>query len=127
MRLDIGALETRPSDQVPGLTAKLQALMPGIYEHRCSVGEPGGFLQRVEAGTYAGHVVEHVAIELQNMIGFSVGYGKTVDTYEKGVYSVVLPLPRRSLRPGRRPRGGGHRRKALQWRGRRYRRRRSPG
>ncbi len=90
MRLDIGELENRPSDQVPGLTEKLQALFPGIYEHRCSVGTRGGFLQRVEAGTYAGHVVEHVAIELQNMIGFSVGYGKTVDTYDKGVYSVVF-------------------------------------
>jgi len=89
MRLDIGELEDRPSDQVPGLVERLQELFPGIYEHRCSVGELGGFLQRVAAGTYAGHVVEHVAIELQNLIGFSVGYGKTVDTYEKGVYSVV--------------------------------------
>jgi cyanophycin synthetase len=89
MRLDIGALEDRPTDQFPGFGDKLKALLPGIYEHRCSVGTPGGFLQRVDNGTYAGHVVEHVAIELQNMIGFSVGYGKTVDTYEPGVYSVV--------------------------------------
>ena len=89
MRLDIGELEERPSDSVPGLTEKLRTLMPGIYEHRCSVGTLGGFLQRVEAGTYAGHLVEHVAIELQNLIGFSVGYGKTVDTYEKGIYNVV--------------------------------------
>lgn len=89
MRLDIEALEERPSDQVPGIAEKLQTLMPGIYEHRCSVGTAGGFLQRVEAGTYAGHMVEHVAIELQNMVGFSVGYGKTVDSYEPGVYNVV--------------------------------------
>ena len=89
MRLDIGALEDRPTDHFPGFGDKLKALLPGIYEHRCSVGTPGGFLQRVDNGTYAGHVVEHVAIELQNMIGFSVGYGKTVDTYEPGVYSVV--------------------------------------
>ena len=88
MRLDIGELEERPSDKVPGLAERLRALLPGIYEHRCSVGERGGFLQRVEAGTYAGHVVEHLAIELQNLIGFTVGYGKTVDTYERGVYSV---------------------------------------
>jgi cyanophycin synthetase len=63
--------------------------MPSLYEHRCSVGTPGGFLERVRRGTWAGHVVEHVAIELQNLIGFSVGYGKTVDSYEPGVYNVV--------------------------------------
>ena len=89
MRLDIGELEERPSDQVPGLTERLREQFPTLYEHRCSVGEPGGFLQRVESGTYAGHVVEHVAIELQNLIGFSVGYGKTVDSYEPGIYNVL--------------------------------------
>ncbi len=89
MRLDIEELEDRPSDKVDGIADKLQALIPTIQEHRCSVGEPGGFLQRVKAGTWAGHMVEHVAIELQNMIGFSVGYGKTVDSYDKGVYHVV--------------------------------------
>ncbi len=89
MRLDIEELEDRPSDQVQGIAEALEALMPEIYEHRCSVGEPGGFLQRVRAGTWAGHMVEHVAIELQNMVGFSVGYGKTVDSYDKGIYNVV--------------------------------------
>ena len=89
MRLDIDELEDRPSDKVPGIGDKLQKLLPTIYDHRCSVGTPGGFLERVAAGTYAGHMVEHVAIELQNLIGFSVGYGKTVDSYEKGVYNVV--------------------------------------
>lgn len=89
MRLDIEELEDRPSDKVDGIADKLQALIPTIYEHRCSVGEVGGFLSRVKDGTWAGHMVEHVAIELQNMIGFSVGYGKTVDSYDKGVYHVV--------------------------------------
>ena len=89
MRLDIEELEQRTTDMVDGFGERLQALMPDIYAHRCSVGAPGGFLQRVERGTYAGHVVEHVAIELQNMIGFSVGYGKTVDSYETGIYNVV--------------------------------------
>ncbi len=89
MRLDIEELEERPSDRVEGLAERLEALLPTIYEHRCSVGEPGGFLQRVRAGTYAGHMVEHVAIELQNLVGFSVGYGKTVDSYETGIYNVV--------------------------------------
>lgn len=89
MRLDIEELEHLTSDMVPGFAETLQALMPGIYGHRCSVGEPGGFLQRIGRGTYAGHVVEHVAIELQNMIGFTVGYGKTVDSYDEGIYNVV--------------------------------------
>lgn len=89
MRLDIAELQERPSDEVSGITERLEALLPTIHDHRCSVGELGGFLQRVRAGTYAGHMVEHVAIELQNMVGFSVGYGKTVDSYEPGIYNVV--------------------------------------
>ena len=89
MRLDIGELDHRPSDQVPDLAERLETLMPTIREHRCSIGKPGGFLQRVENGTYAAHMVEHVAIELQNLIGFSVGFGKTVDSYEPAVYNVV--------------------------------------
>ena len=89
MRLDIEGLEHRPSDQIPGIAERLQEILPGIWEHRCSVGEPGGFLQRVRNGTYAGHMVEHMAIQLQNEIGFSVGYGKTVDSYEPGIYNIV--------------------------------------
>ncbi len=90
MRLDIGVLDARPSSDVPGIGERLRAILPDIHDHRCSIGEPGGFLQRVEMGTYAGHMVEHVALELQNRIGFQVGYGKTVDSYEKGVYNVVF-------------------------------------
>jgi len=89
MRLDIGELEERPSDTVPGIVARLTELLPSLQEHRCSVGRPGGFLERLERGTWAGHVVEHVAIELQNLIGFSVGYGKTIDSYDTGIYNVI--------------------------------------
>ncbi|SFQ58026.1 cyanophycin synthetase [Roseivivax halotolerans] len=89
MRLDIEELEERPSDKVEGIAERLEALIPTIHHHRCSVGEAGGFLQRVRHGTWAGHMVEHVAIELQNLVGFSVGYGKTVDSYDKGIYNVV--------------------------------------
>lgn len=89
MRLDIGELEERPSNKVPGLAEKLQELLPDIYAHRCSIGEPGGFLERVRYGTYAGHMVEHIAIELQNQVGFSVGYGKSVDSYDRGIYNIV--------------------------------------
>ena len=89
MRLDIEELEQRPSDKVAGMAERLETLIPSLYEHRCSVGEAGGFLQRVRGGTYAGHLVEHLAIELQNLVGFSVGYGKTVDSYDPGIYNVV--------------------------------------
>ncbi|MGC3874617.1 cyanophycin synthetase [Halomonas sp. GXIMD04776] len=89
MRLDIGELEERPSDTIPDIVERISELLPTLQEHRCSVGRPGGFLERVARGTWAGHIVEHVAIELQNLIGFSVGYGKTVDSYESGIYNVV--------------------------------------
>ncbi|WP_136255721.1 cyanophycin synthetase [Onishia niordana] len=89
MRLDIGELEQRPSDTVPGIVERLTELLPTLQEHRCSIGRPGGFLERLARGTWAGHVVEHVALELQNLIGFSVGYGKTIDSYETGIYNVV--------------------------------------
>ncbi|MDZ7851689.1 MAG: cyanophycin synthetase [Halomonas sp.] len=89
MRLDIGALEEKPSDLVPGIVERITDLLPTLQEHRCSVGRPGGFLERLGRGTWAGHVVEHVAIELQNLIGFSVGYGKTIDSYDAGIYNVI--------------------------------------
>ena len=89
MRLDIGDLENKPSDKAPGMAQRLEALIPTIHAHHCSVGECGGFLKRVKDGTWAGHIVEHVAIELQNLIGFSVSYGKTVDSYDPGIYNVV--------------------------------------
>ena len=89
MRLAIDELEERPSDKVPGIADKLERLIPSIHDHRCSVGEPGGFLKRLRDGTWAGHLVEHLAIELQNLVGFSVGYGKTIDSYDPGIYNVV--------------------------------------
>ncbi|WP_136067395.1 cyanophycin synthetase [Modicisalibacter radicis] len=89
MRLDIGDLEQRPSDTMPDIVARITERMPSLEEHRCSVGRRGGFLERLARGTWAGHIVEHVAIELQNLIGFSVGYGKTLDTHEPGIYNVI--------------------------------------
>lgn len=89
LRLDIGELEQRPSDTAAGIVERISELIPTLQEHRCSVGRPGGFLERLARGTWAGHIVEHVAIELQNLIGFSVGYGKTIDAYASGIYNVI--------------------------------------
>ena len=77
MDLTIGAYEDISSADVPGFTQSLVAAMPGLRDHRCSIGEPGGFLIRLKRGTYCAHIVEHVALELQGMIGHDVGYGRT--------------------------------------------------
>ncbi len=90
MLLDIGKLEEKPSDMVPDMKDRLLKLMPSIMEHRCSPGHIGGFLERIERGTWAGHIVEHVAIELQCLANMEVGFGKTIGTDAKGVYKVVF-------------------------------------
>lgn len=90
MKLDIGELEERPTDRSEGFRENIEKLIPTLYEHRCSIGEAGGFFKRVERGTWAGHVVEHVAIELQCLARTEVGFGKTLDTDEKGIYDVVF-------------------------------------
>ncbi|MFH0815306.1 MAG: cyanophycin synthetase [Methanobacteriota archaeon] len=90
MLLDIGKLEGRSSNMVPGLKSRLSRLIPTMWDHRCSLGYPGGFLERVETGTWAGHIVEHVAIELQCLANMNVGFGKTRETSEEGVYTVVF-------------------------------------
>lgn len=87
---DIGDLEERPTNKIPGFYERITELIPSLYEHRCSVGKPGGFLQRMREGTWMGHVLEHVALELQNLTGAEVSRGKTRSTREKGVYNVVF-------------------------------------
>ena len=88
--LDIGELEDRPSNKISGFYEHLTELMPSLYDHRCSVGRPGGFLQRLREGTWMGHVLEHVALEIQNLAGADVARGKTRSTRDRGVYNVVF-------------------------------------
>jgi len=88
--LDIGELEDRPSNAIPGFYEHLTELIPSLYEHGCSLGKPGGFLQRLREGTWMGHVLEHVALELQNLAGAEVSRGKTRSTRERGVYNVIF-------------------------------------
>ena len=87
--VDLGELEDRPSNKIPGFYEKLVELIPSLYDHGCSIGRPGGFLQRLADGTWMGHVLEHVAIELQNLAGAEVRRGLTRGTGERGVYNVV--------------------------------------
>ncbi len=90
MVVDIGELEDRPTNKVPGFYEHLTELIPSLYDHGCSLGKPGGFLQRMREGTWMGHVLEHVALEMQNLAGAEVGRGKTRGTSERGVYNVVF-------------------------------------
>ena len=89
LEVDIGDLEDRPTNKIPGFYEALIELLPGLYEHSCSVGKPGGFLQRLRKGTWMGHVLEHVALDLQNQAGAEVTRGKTREAGECGVYNVV--------------------------------------
>ncbi len=88
--LDIGALEDFPSNKLPGLYERLLAWLPGLVEHRCGVGERGGFLERLKEGTWSGHILEHVVLELQNLAGMRTGFGKTRSTGAIGVYKMAF-------------------------------------
>lgn len=89
MELDIGEYEKLPSNKIPGIRKRLENMIPTLKGHRCSRGYEGGFLERVDEGTWAGHIAEHVAIELQCMAKLEVGYGKTLDTDLEGIYKVI--------------------------------------
>jgi cyanophycin synthetase len=87
--LELGEYD-RPSTTFPGFNDRLMAWLPSMIEHRCSYGERGGFFQRLKDGTYPGHILEHTTLELQNLAGTPVGFGKARETSEKGVYKVVV-------------------------------------
>ena len=88
--LDIGALEDFPSNTLPGLYERLTTWLPGLTVHRCSVGETGGFLERLREGTWSGHILEHVVLELQNLAGMRTGFGQTRSTNQVGVYKMAF-------------------------------------
>ena len=88
--VDIGELENYPSNTLPGFVDRLKSLLPSLVEHRCSYGERGGFLRRLDEGTWTGHILEHVSLELQNLAGMPGGFGKARETHITGVYKVVI-------------------------------------
>lgn len=90
MDLAVGAYEDISSADVKGFTEALVDAMPGLRDHRCSIGEPGGFIMRLRDGTYAPHIVEHIALELQTMIGHDVGFGRTRGGDVDGEYTLVF-------------------------------------
>jgi cyanophycin synthetase len=88
--VDIGELEDSPSNTLPGFYERFTALLPTLVEHHCSPGVRGGFLQRVREGTYAAHIMEHTALELQNLAGMRTGFGKARQTSKRGVYKIAF-------------------------------------
>jgi len=90
MDVTIGAYEDLSSADVAGVTESLVAAMPGLIEHHCSVGSRGGFIARLERGTYAPHITEHVALELQILAGYDVGYGRTRGGDARGCYTIAF-------------------------------------
>lgn len=88
--IDIGELEDYPSDKIPGLYERLEAWLPGLIEHRCNYDVRGGFLQRLKEGTWTGHILEHVVLELMTLAGLPDGFGRTRETTTRGVYKLVV-------------------------------------
>ncbi|WP_435412863.1 cyanophycin synthetase [Psychroserpens mesophilus] len=97
MVLDLEEMEELPSNKIDGFYDRLKSMFPSMYEHRCSVGEPGGFFQRVEEGTWMGHIIEHIALEIQTLAGMDVGFGRTRGYGEEGVYNVVFAYMEESV------------------------------
>jgi cyanophycin synthetase len=92
-RLHLGELAGRETTDVTGFAERLLRALPGLADHHCSAGVPGGFVSRMRGGTYFGHVTEHVSLELSQRIGREVSFGRTVSTPEAGVYELIIECP----------------------------------
>ncbi|MBS0506914.1 MAG: cyanophycin synthetase [Proteobacteria bacterium] len=95
--LDLGELEDYPSNKLPGFNQRLTAWLPDLVEHTCGVGERGGFIQRLEGGTWMGHVLEHIVIELLNLSGMPAEFGQTREISRRGVYRMVFRCPEEAV------------------------------
>jgi cyanophycin synthetase len=90
MKLDLEELEELPTNKIDGFDKRIEAFMPSLFKHRCSEAKEGGLFIRIKEGTWMGHVIEHIALELQTLAGMECGYGRTRGTGTKGVYNVVF-------------------------------------
>jgi cyanophycin synthetase len=95
--VDLGRLEDFPSHTLPGFNDRIMAWLPTMIEHRCSIGERGGFFERLRTGTWMGHVLEHVTLEIQSLAGTPVGYGRAREANTRGVYKVVIEYKEESF------------------------------
>ncbi|MEU8613742.1 cyanophycin synthetase, partial [Actinoplanes sp. NPDC048791] len=92
-RLRLDELTGRETSDVAGFTERILRALPGLAEHHCAAGSPGGFVSRMRGGTYFGHVTEHVSIELSQRIGRDVSFGRTVSAGEPGLYDLIIECP----------------------------------
>ena len=90
MKLDLEEKEKMPTNLIPGFRQRLENMIPSLIEHRCSVGTRGGFFERVDEGTWMGHVIEHIALEIQTLAGMDTGFGRTRGTGKEGEYYVCF-------------------------------------
>lgn len=90
MRLDLEEMEEFPTNKIDGFRERIEQLLPSLHKHRCSEGVPGGFFHRIDTGTWMGHVIEHIALEIQTLAGMETGFGRTRETKTPGVYNVVF-------------------------------------
>lgn len=90
MRLDLEEMEQFPTNKIEGFKERIEAMFPSMIKHRCSEGCRGGFFMRVERGTWMGHVIEHIALEIQTLAGMETGFGRTRETKTPGIYNVVF-------------------------------------
>jgi hypothetical protein len=111
MLVDLGSLESFPSNLMPGFSDALVELLPSLEDHACSLGRRGGFISRLREGTWAGHIAEHIALELQNLSGTDVRHGKTRGAGLPGQYNVIYEYREEQvgLEAGKIP---GHRRRS---------------
>jgi cyanophycin synthetase len=97
MVLDLEEMEELPSNKIEGFPERLKSMFPSMYSHRCSEGCEGGFFMRVDDGTWMGHIIEHIALEIQTLAGMDTGFGRTRGYGEEGVYSVVFSYMEESV------------------------------
>ena len=90
MRLDLEEIEQFPTNLIDGFRERLETMIPSLIEHRCSEGVRGGLFMRIENGTWMGHVIEHIALEIQSLAGMETGFGRTRETKTPGTYNVVF-------------------------------------
>src|ERR1700753_1326301 len=90
--VDLGKYEDFPSNTLPGFNEKLIAWLPTMIEHRCTIGERGGFFERMRTGTWLGHVLEHVTLEIQSLAHLPVGFGRAREQTDRGVYKVAIEV-----------------------------------
>jgi len=95
--VDLEEMKDTSSEMIPGFNERLMGWLPTMVEHRCSIGERGGFFVRLRRGTYMAHILEHVTLELQSLSGTPVGFGRARETNTDGIYKVAIAYKEEKL------------------------------